>query len=131
MIMAILAGLRRDAFNKFTVNFDLIALKMIFGVFALETSIVRDIAPVTRHFCRIQEQRLLLRLDGFIGVAIKMSHKQPESGFIHVHPSAETVIEMASSAIIVILERAGSLPLINRCLHLMTGDTGFVLKIAD
>ena len=67
MVVAVLAGLTRDVLDQFAVDARLLALPVILHVLALEAAAVGDVAPVPRLAAFLQEEGLLLGLDGLVG----------------------------------------------------------------
>ena len=131
MIVTILAGLVRDSLDQFAVYFHLIVFPVILDILAAETPAVRHVTPISGFFGRIQEKRFFLGLDGLIGVPLKMDHQQREGGFVHVQPALEAGIKVTTGTVVMIFSGTRGFPFIDRRLHFMANDTGFILPIAN
>jgi hypothetical protein len=129
MVVAVLAGLGGNVFNQFFVNTDLILGFMVFNIFTGKTPGIGDMAPIARFFVHFKKKRLFLGKDRGIRVPLEMLDKKPDSGFVHVHPSLKSGIEMAFGTVFVVLGRSRVLPFFNGIFHFMTTDTGFILNI--
>jgi hypothetical protein len=129
MVVAVLAGLGCNVFNQFFVDSDLVLRFMIFNIFTGKTPGIGDMAPIARFFVHVKKKRLFLGKDRGIRITLEMLDKKPDSGFVHVHPSLKSGIEMAFGTVPVVLGRSRRLPFFNGICHFMTDDTGFILKI--